>query len=376
MRVFSCRSLVLMLTVTGIFVNTNATPLAVNVFTNQCGGDTCTQQEWANVVALLGALKLPAGGTDRALDLTIAKLSENNCFDSTTAISELNEFNFYRALSCYYLVNTNAANTIQAADYTAWKSLTSNFFNGGTLTAPINAATWNEFTNDFGVLMDLGNDQQYNAGEYRRFSLQITTISGTSASAFPTGKTYITQQEALALLTTDTTAYLNALTATTNTISRADIIAMGGIEQVKKAANKAGFSLIMINDAVHITNCATHEGLPDVAQCLSSAGVTADMLNKDMTCKEIRAEQQKFVSCAYKHRPQCCQNIKKLVLDYFDGTYEDKCWSEHIGDTPLYCPTEATHKTSVFNSGTSLYAGVRLAGILATLQVVAQYSYV
>ena len=375
MRGVSCRSLVLLL-VTGIFVNTDATPLAVNVYTSTCGSNGCTQAQWENVVSLLGALKQPVGGSDRTAELTITKLAENNCFDGTTTISELNEFNFYRALSCYYLVNTDASNTIQAADYTAWKALTSNLFNAGTLTAPINAATWNNFTNDFGVLMDIGNDQQYNAEEYRRFSLQITTFSSIAASPFPIGKTYITQQEALALLTKDTTAYLSALVASTNTISRADIIAMGGIEQVKKAANKAGLSLIMINDVVHITNCETSEGLPDVAQCLSTAGVTADMFDKDMTCKQIREEQQKFVSCAYKHRPQCCQNIKKLVLDYFDGTYEDKCWSEHIGDTPLYCPTEATHMTSVFNSGTSLYAGVWLAGILAALQVVAQYSYV
>ena len=139
----------------------------------------------------------------------------------------------------------------------------------------------------------------------------------------------------------------------------------------KKAANKAGLSLIMIND-VGILQIAKRAKVCQMLKAMSvHAGVT-DMFDKDMTCKQIREEQQKFVSCAYKHRPQCCQNIKKLVLDYFDGTYEDKCWSEHIGDTPLYCPTEATHMTSVFNSGTSLYAGVWLAGILAALQVVAQ----
>ena len=119
--------------VTFLVSNASAAALATNVFSNACGSDSsCSQGEWQTFLEG-GNLAHFKSSPDRTGDIEITDLATKGCL-SATSVTTLDAYDFYKALSCYYFVNVAGGGSgIVQADYDAWKALTANIFNPGTL---------------------------------------------------------------------------------------------------------------------------------------------------------------------------------------------------------------------------------------------------
>lgn len=343
-----------------------------------------TAVEWNTFVAD----KMSALVGDRA-NVTIAAVRAECGFGGAATVT-LTEGEFYRALQCWFVVNSaDASGSMLPVAFDAWKTLMSGIVNIPHANALFASKTvilkdeWENFSNDVLHLYDVSNDNLYTTAEFEKVVKSLESVGKTGqfthtpivgASSITTD--IIRQNFKAASPTTDNPSSL-AIKAAIETAALDktpihEMLVYFFTPALLRAAAHPDYSLIYLHDKLYITDCDYRE-THNVEECLST--VTTTFTAAD-SCEDIRKKQQQFVDCAYSLRPQCCMNLQNLVSnDLFGGSFEDKCWTSEA-KPPLYCPSkEQWDKLALgrANGASSMRAPVFLAVVIGTLQVAGSY---